>query len=184
LNTDYNNLANSGEIFIPMLYKMAISSARKRPIAYTIGRDETIESDNLVKGGESVYKLKGGKKEGGQVSEEFIPQQRIVASKVFIGLQNQIFEAGFYDLFLTPDSTLAKFAFNYDRRESDLSYLPESALKDKAGKNVSVLTNSASASLEEVVSDRSKGVVLWKWCIIIALLALAIEVLLLRFWKV
>lgn len=184
LNTDVNNLANSGEIFIPMLYKMAISSARKRPIAYTIGRDESIESENSVKGGESVYKMRGGNKETGAVSEEFIPQQRIVTSKVFLGLQNQIIEAGFYDLFLNADSTLAKFAFNYDRRESDLKYLNADQLKEKAGKNISVLTDNASASLEEVVSDRSKGVVLWKWCIVIALAALALEVLLLRFWKV
>lgn len=183
LNEDVNNLVNSGEIFIPMLYKMAISSARKRPISYTIGRDETIESDNLVKGGESVYKMRGSSKEG-KVSEEFIPQQRIVASKVFIGLQNQIFEAGYYDLFLKPDSTLAKFAFNYDRRESDLSYSNAEALKENAGANVSILTENASASLEGVVSDRSKGVVLWKWCVIIALMALAVEVLLLKFWKV
>ncbi|MCF8243943.1 MAG: BatA domain-containing protein [Saprospiraceae bacterium] len=183
LNTDVNNLVNSGEIFIPMLYKMAISSARKRKISYTIGRDETIESDNLVKGGESVYKMRGEAKQG-KVAEEFIPQQRIVGSKVFIGLQNQITEAGYYDLFLKPDSTLAKFAFNYDRRESDLSYLSNETLKEKAGNNVSILTDNASASLEGVVNDRSKGVVLWKWCVIIALLALAVEVLLLRFWKV
>ena len=183
LNTDVNNLANSGEIFIPMLYKMAISSARKRPISYTIGRDETIESDNLVKGGESVYKMRGEAKDD-KVTEEFIPQQRIVASKVFFGLQNQIFDAGYYNLFLNPDSTLAKFAFNYDRRESDLSYLSNEALKEKAKNNISILTDNASASLEGVVSDRSKGIVLWKWCVIIALCALALEVLLLRFWKV
>jgi hypothetical protein len=136
-----------------------------------------------VKGGESVYKMKDGAKEGA-VSEEFIPQQRIVASKVFIGLQNQIFEAGYYDLFLNADSTLSKFAFNYDRRESDLSYLTDDDLKEKAGKNVSILTSNAAADISAEVSDRSKGVVLWKWCIIIALLALAAEVLLLRFWKV
>lgn len=183
LNTEVSNLANSGEIFIPMLYKMAISSERKRPFAYTIGRDETIESDNLVKGGETVYKMKGGAKEG-QVSEEFIPQQRIMASKVFIGLQGQLIEAGYYDLFLNADSTLAKFAFNYDRRESDLSYFNEDELKEKAGSNFSILTGSAAANFESVVADRSKGVILWKWCVIIALFALALEVLLLRFWKV
>ncbi len=183
LNTEVNNLANSGEIFIPMLYKMAISSARKRPISYTIGRDETIEADNRVKGGESVYKMRGEAKDG-KVTEEFIPQQRIVASKVFIGLQDQILDAGFYDLFLNPDSTLAKYAFNFDRRESDLTYLNGDALKEKATNNISILTDNASASLEGVVSDRSKGVLLWKWCIIIALIALALEVLLLRFWKV
>ncbi len=177
LAEDYSNLARSGEIFIPMLYKMAISSARNRPIAYTIGRDEVIEADNVVRGGESVYKLKGN-------DEEFIPQQRIVASKVFLGVQNQILDAGYYNLFLTPDTILSKIAFNYDRRESNLAYLAATELQEKAGPNVSVLTGAAAANFEEVVSDRSRGVVLWKWCVIIALLALAAEVLLLRFWKV
>jgi hypothetical protein len=177
LAEDYSNLARSGEIFIPMLYKMAISSARNRPIAYTIGRDEVIEADNVVRGGESVYKLKGN-------DEEFIPQQRIVASKVFLGVQNQILDAGYYNLFLTPDTILSKIAFNYDRRESNLAYLAAKELQEKAGPNVSVLTGAAAANFEEVVSDRSRGVVLWKWCVIIALLALAAEVLLLRFWKV
>jgi hypothetical protein len=65
-----------------------------------------------------------------------------------------------------------------------LSYSNAEALEENAGANVSILTDNASASLEGVVSDRSKGVVLWKWCVIIALLALAIEVMLLRFWKV
>jgi hypothetical protein len=176
LAEQYSNLARSGEIFIPMLYKMAISSARNRPIAYTIGRDATIEADNIVRGGESVYKLRG-------MQEEFIPQQRIVASKVFLGVQNQILEAGFYNLFLEPDTTLSKFAFNYDRRESDLSYVNAEQLMEKAGPNVSVLTGNAAANFEEVVSDRSKGIVLWKWCVVLALLALAAEVLLLRFWK-
>lgn len=176
IEEQYSNLARSGEIFIPMLYKMAISSARNRPIAYTIGRDETIEADNAVRGGESVYKLRGQQ-------EEFIPQQRIVASKVFLSVQNQVLEAGYYNLFLNADSTLAKFAFNYDRRESNLAYFNADQLKEKAGPNVSVLTGNAAANFEEVVSDRSKGVVLWKWCVIIALLALAAEVLLLRFWK-
>ncbi len=173
----YSNLGHSGEIFIPMLYKMAISSARNRPIAYTIGRDETIEADNVVRGGESVYKLRGKE-------EEFIPQQRIVASKVFLGVQNQIIEAGYYDLFLSADSLLARFAFNYDRRESNLAYFSAGQLKEKAGPNVSVLSGSAAANFEEVIADRSRGVILWKWCIVLALLALAGEALLLRFWKV
>ena len=176
LSEEYSDLSKNGEIFIPMLYKMAISSARQRPIAHTIGQDETIESDNVVRGGESVYKLKGE-------AEEFIPQQRIVTSKVYLGVQGQVPTAGYYDLFLSADSILAKYAFNYDRRESDLAYIPASQLEEDAPAHFSVLTNEAKASLEEVVSDRSKGVVLWRWCLILALLALAGEVLLLRFWK-
>ena len=177
LKEEYSDLAKNGEIFIPMLYKMAISSARQRPIAYTIGRDETIEADNAVRGGESVYKLKGE-------AEEFIPQQRIVTSKVFLGVQNQVPEAGYYDLFLTPDSILAKYAFNYDRRESDLAYIPSNQLAKEAPANMSVITDNATASFEDVVSDRSRGVVLWRWCLVLALMALAGETLLLRFWRI
>ncbi|HFA51456.1 MAG TPA: hypothetical protein ENJ95_20780 [Bacteroidetes bacterium] len=176
LDEQYSDLARNGEIFIPMLYKMAIGSARNRPIAYTIGRVETIEADNVVRGGESVYKLKGEQ-------EEFIPQQRILTSKVYLGVQDQIKKAGYYDLFLNPDTTLAKFAFNYDRRESNLAYIPENQLKETAPENMSILTEKAAASFTEVVSDRSRGVVLWRWCLILALLALAGEVLLLRLWK-
>lgn len=176
LEDDYSNLASSGEIFIPMLYKMAVGSARARPIAYTIGRDEVIEAENKVRGGESVYKLKG--KNG-----EFIPQQRIVASKVFLDVQNQVPEGGYFDLFLTEEELLAKYAFNYDRRESDLAYRSVNELKEKLPNNVSIIDETAAASLTETVSDRSRGVVLWKWCVIAALLALLGEILLLRFWK-
>jgi aerotolerance regulator-like protein len=176
LEEDYNNLARNAGIFVPMLYKMAISSARARPIAYTIGRDETIEAGNMVRGGESVYKLRGA-------GEEFIPQQRIVASKVFLGVQNQIHKSGYYDLFLNQDTTLGKFAFNYDRRESDLAYLSDTRLKESAPSNMSIVETNAAADLTELVSDRSRGVILWKWCVVLALLALAAEVLILRFWK-
>ena len=176
LNENYSDLTRNGEIFIPMLYKMAVSNARQRPLAYTIGRDETIVADNVVRGGESVYKLRGP---GG----EFIPQQRVVGSKVYLNVEGQVKRAGYYDLFLRPDSILAKFAFNYDRRESDLTYIPADELAEGLPVNVSVIRSETRASLEEIVSDRSRGVVLWRWCLVLALLALAGEILLLRLWK-
>ncbi len=177
LDAEINNLVRSGEIFIPMLYKMAISSAKERQIAYTIGQDETIIADNLALGSESVYKLKG-------IAEEFIPEQRTVGSKVYLGVHNKIREAGYYDLFLNPDETLAEYAFNYDRKESELDYYNEDDLESIAGDRMSVIGLSAMASFGEVIEERSQGVVLWRWCLILALLFLLFEVLILRFWKV
>jgi hypothetical protein len=40
------------------------------------------------------------------------------------------------------------------------------------------------ASFEAEIEERSQGVVLWRWCLILALLFLLFEVLILRFWKV
>ncbi|MEO0775559.1 MAG: BatA domain-containing protein [Bacteroidota bacterium] len=177
LEESYNNLARSGEIFIPMLYKMAISTAKDQRIAYTIGQDELIEADNRTDGGEIVYKLKGR-------AEEFIPEQTLTGPKVLLGINNQVRESGFYDLYLRADSTLSRFAFNYDRKESALAYYNETDLGQQLSENMHLIGNTARANLTEVVGERSQGIVLWRWCLILALIFLALETLLLRFWRV
>jgi len=177
LKEEYSNLAQSGEIFIPMLYKMAISSNRARQIAYTIGRDEVIEADHFVNSTDIVYKLRGE-------SGEFIPEQRIIGSKAFLGIGNQVLEAGFYDLFLTQDTILAEYAFNFDRKESALDYIPAAELDNRVSANINVLDVMEEAVLTARIEERSQGIVLWRWCLILALLFLAAEVLLLRFWRV
>jgi len=60
LNEEVSNLVRSGEVFIPMLYKMAIASAKNTSIAYTIGKDEVITTQAQTTGAEKVYKI-GGK---------------------------------------------------------------------------------------------------------------------------
>ncbi|MCB0588123.1 MAG: hypothetical protein KDD06_22715, partial [Phaeodactylibacter sp.] len=115
LDEQYNDLVRNGEIFIPMLYKMAISAGKGQKIAYSIGKDEVIEANHQSTSLEIVYKLKGQ-------GNEFIPEQRIIGSKVFLGVNNQVRDAGFYTLFLQEDNPLGTYAFNYDRRESALDY--------------------------------------------------------------
>ncbi len=177
LDQDYNDLIQNGEIFIPMLYKMAISSRKARQIAYTIGRDEVIEANHLASSQEIVYKLKG-------VGEEFIPEQRIVANKVFLGIGNQIPEAGFYDLFLQADSVLAKYAFNYNRRESVLDYYTASELQQFNNPSFNVIDILDTAVLTAQIEERTQGMTLWRLCLILALVFIAAEVMLLRLWKV
>lgn len=177
LDASINDLMKNGEIFVPMLYKMAISAARERRIAYTIGRDEVIEADHQSGSGDIVYKLQGQ-------AEEFIPEQRIIGSKVFLTVNEQLREAGFYDLFLRQEETLAKFAFNYDRKESVLDYFSGTDLKAYVGENLNVIEALDSSILTAKIEERSQGIVLWRWCIILALIFLALEVFLLRFWKV
>lgn len=176
LDDDYNNLARSGEIFIPMLYKMAISTAKDQQISNIIGRDDLIEADNKVSEGELVYKMKGK-------SEEFIPEQKILGPKVVLGVNNQVKEAGYYKLFLKEDENLGDYAFNYDRKESDLGYYNPTALAALAGDHFKIIETNDATDLTPIIGERSHGVVLWRWCIILTLVFLAIEALLLRFWK-
>ncbi len=177
LAEEYNSLVRSGEIFIPMLYKMAISTAKDRAIAYTIGKDELIEADNRITEGELVYKMKGK-------AEEFIPNQKIIGPKVILTVGEQVKEDGFYDLFLTEGEVISKYAFNFDREESNLEFFNQTDLTAAAANHIKVIDAADASNLTPLIGERSQGVVLWRWCVILALLFLAIEVVLLRFWRV
>ncbi len=177
LDEEFNNLVRSGEIFIPMLYKMAISTARAKQIAYTIGRDELIEADNRISDTDLVYKIKGA-------SEEFIPEQTVIGPRILLGINGQITKAGFYDLFLKEDEILAKYAFNYDRKESEMAHLKNADLRNLTSDLIKVIDNTAAASLTPIIGERSRGIVLWRWCLIFALIFLGLETMLLRLWRV
>lgn len=176
LQEEFNDLVRNGAIFVPMVYKMAISAGKTPPLAYTIGSDEVIEANHTASETETAYKLAG-------IGEEFIPEQRIVGTTVFLSVNDQVRQAGFYELFLKANSALDQFAFNYDRSESELSYYPQAELKNLVGENINVIDASAKANFEQLIGERSQGVVLWRWCLILALIFLGLETLILRFWK-
>ena len=178
LDESLNDLVRSGEIFVPMLYRMALSTARAQQIAYTIGDDELLQARHRATVAEPVYKLRNA--EG-----EFIPQQRILGSKVNLSVNNQVSEAGHYRLYLGDgDTPLSAFSFNYDRTESDLAYFPPAALRERVPASLTVFEDVADAVFRAEVTQRSQGTQLWKWCLVLALLFLAAESLLLRFWRV
>ncbi len=174
LTAEINTLALNAEVFIPMLYKMGISSGRRRPLAYTIGRDEVIETSRRQSSADIVYKLRGP---GG----EFIPQQRAIGGRVALSLGGQVPQAGVYDLVIDAE-TVESFAFNYDRTESDLTYLTDEELAEIPG--VTVLDAVSQAALVNDIRERNEGKPLWRYFIWATLLFLLAEALLLRFWKV
>jgi hypothetical protein len=193
LNEQVNDLVRNGEIFVPMLFKMAIAGTKGRQIAYTIGKDEVLEAKHkIAASGESIYKLQKVAEDAAPSTvnrppstvEEFIPEQRILGSKVLLTPGTQVRDAGWYRLHLQGDSTLAEFAFNYDRKESDLTYKTDETLAEGLPKNMKVLAENAEANFGQVVDEQERGIVLWRWCVIFALLFLALEVLFLRLWKV
>lgn len=177
VDEEINDLVRNGEIFVPMLYKMAISANRDQQIAYTLGSEAVISVAHEVENPNLLYKIRG---EG----EEFIPEQRTVGNRAYLSIPRQVRTAGFYDIFLSRDTTLRLLAFNYDRRESELSYFNAADLRERLGGQAEVLEVLDNAVLTGKIQQQSRGIPLWKWCLIGALIFLAVEILLLRFWKV
>ncbi len=173
-----NSITNvpSHAIFVPMMYKITLVAGRDRQLAYTIGQDDFVELENNNKKSESVFKLKGKE-------EEFIPGQRTLGSKLFLSLNNQLKNAGIYELFMDENNPLAYFGFNFDRKESILDYFNTDQLRQKYPEGNVKFLEAANKDLSMEVGEIDKGWVLWKWCIIGALAFLLLEILLLRFWR-
>ena len=188
LDVQYNNLVKSAEVFVPMVFKMALATGTTPRLSYTLGRDNTIEADrlgstanaNATNGNKAVFKLQLLEGKG----EEMIPEQRNIGARTVFNLNGSLREAGFYSLFLSKrDSAMRVWAFNYDRKESDLNYLSEPQLAKLAGTRLSVLTPNASTNFVELVGEQTRGVPLWKWCIIAALIFLLAEIAVIRLFK-
>ncbi len=164
-------------LFVPLLFRMALLSGHNQPLFYTLGENELLETAPFAKMDEQPLHLQKG-----QIS--LIPDVRQVNGNTVLYVADQVRETGNYKL-TRKDSVLAQIAFNDNRQESDLDYLTDQELNTdfSAIKTVSYLP-AGGLSLTKQVAEVNSGTQLWKLCLILALLFLAAEVLLIRFYKV
>jgi hypothetical protein len=177
LDKDVNDLVLHAEVFVPLVYKMAIITTKHKNLAYTITNNVVIETDNKRQTGDYVYKITNGQK-------EFIPGQIPQGTKISLDIDDQVKKSGFYDLILN-EKQVGKLAFNYDRKESNMSTFNETELAEQGDKNakIKVISEALQANISGTIAEKDKGIVLWKWFVVAALIFLAIEALLLRYYK-
>lgn len=167
-------------IFVPTLYNIGLYSSPQQTLYYTLGKEQPIEAPNLNLPEGTMFKIKS-------ISDtfSFLPEKRIVNDKTLLFLHNQINAAGNYKL-SAGDSLISGYSFNYNRKESEMSFLSSSAIdsvcKNAGIKNFSVLQATGN-SLPALLNQVNRGKFYWKYCILLALLFLAIEESLLRLWK-
>ncbi|MBK7390355.1 MAG: BatA domain-containing protein [Bacteroidetes bacterium] len=167
-------------IFVPVMYRIALLSEKQQTLAGFIGVDETIDLQGVSVSGDEVFHL---------INEsnnfDIIPGHRTTTEGTLVDIKNQVVLAGNYDL-KANDRLLAVPAFNFNRSESDMSFFTADQISEALGKyrlSNFELMNAEKAEIVNHFSQLSEGIRLWKYCIILALLFLAIEVLLLKFWR-
>jgi hypothetical protein len=67
-----------------------------------------------------------------------------------------------------------------------LEYWPDEDLKsqlEKYGLKTFSSISNVDGKITQIVNEQNEGIHLWKYCIIATLLFLALETLLIRFWK-
>jgi len=163
-------------VFVPLMYKIAFASAKEQPVYYTATKDNVLESEKIELGANQSLKL---------VADNFevIPEIRQSNGKTLLYIADQVKRAGFYDV-KKGDSTLAVVAFNDNRTESDMHYTAQSDLQKLFGKQQVAFLDPKSDSIASAVSAKNNGTELWKLCLILALVFIAIEILLVRFYHI
>ncbi len=171
-----NNLCKNPEIFVPLIFNMSLVSDSEEKNSFIIGKDNSINIQGVNTGEKNLFTIKGQ-------NLEFIPKQINIGQKVNLDVADQIKVPGIYEI-LQKGKLIKKVAFNYDRRESELTYLDENGLKTKLSKKVKIygLKNNKINFTKEIESLQN-GIQLWKLFLILALIFLAIEILLLKLFK-
>lgn len=173
------NLVNHA-LFAPMIYRMSLHTEAVNPPFQIIGAEGNYLLTDAPLQGDAVYKLSD--KSAGM---EVIPPLVTAEGATALNLKGIIKEAGVYDL-KAGNMVIDAIAFNFNRRESEPSFLDNTALEEAASKsffrNIAVLKSSPKGYTASLVNQTS-GRQLWKWFIALVLLFLAAETALLRWMK-
>lgn len=167
-------------IFVPTLFKIAVSSVLQEALYFDIGGNEMISIPGLEAGNEEVLRLKDNNSDF-----EVIPERRFTQTSCDLFLHGQIRQAGNYLLF-RDQQPLRGVSFNYSRAESEMVFYSAGRLKDfideRNLQNISVM-ESGEKPFVQALTEFNQGIRLWKLFVVLALLFLLAEGLLLRFWK-
>ena len=154
-------------LIVPTLYNIGRSSLKTPPLHYWIGAENNFDLKvNLQR--DRILKLS-------HKDSQFIPLQTNFNTKVSITTKENPREPGHYAVLKNKD-TLTTVSYNYNRDESQLRYHD--------------LTQMKGVSIEKSLNDtlntikiESNVTWLWKWFVIFALILLAFEMLILKYFK-
>ncbi len=169
-------------LFVPVIYSLTLNSIPRQTIYYVAGDDHFV----LINGSNPTNKDYPLHITCPATGTDFIPDAMVSnANNIRLGLSAMNIKAGHYNV-VSGDSVVATLSFNYNRDESELSYLSEDELgKEVAGLNngqISIIKN-ASGSFAEVFDEIQHGKQLWKFFIVLALAFILTEALIIKFWK-
>ena len=176
LDEEWSNFQQN-QLFVPIMFQMAFMKKSALPLEHTIGKNNFLTPIAAIKNSKKPNVLKNG-------TFEIMTEKIMRQNDLFLFENNQVKNAGLYEL-LEADTKLPlqTFAFNYDRNESDVERLEPSEIKNLFSSSSVKVYEKSDIPLNTLLKQDEYGKPLWRFFIWLALLFIAIEILLLRFWK-
>ena len=167
-------------LFVPTLIKMSILSLKPSPVYYKTAINEVISLNSTSNFSDKpLHIVKADKK------VDVIPEHRLLNNATALFTQNQITEAGHYNV--EENNVVVKdLAFNFDRKESDMNFMSQEDLQkqidEKGLKNIRIIEPNEK-NLTNALQEVNDGKKLWKLFLILALVFLLSEILIIRIFK-
>lgn len=168
-------------LYVPTLYSLVINSLPHQKLAYTIGRDGFATLPGIP--GVEITSWSVLLPESQQ---SFIPDISTSDENTMrVNLSSFFDKAGHYRV-KAGEETAGAFSMNYDRRESDLRFYNYSQLQAEIEKNnlrFTTVIQNQEGRFSDIFDEITSGKRIWKWFIIMALVFIATEAAIARFWK-
>ncbi|NJX15005.1 BatA domain-containing protein [Tamlana crocina] len=166
INTKNSNFQNS-PLIVPTLYNMGKQSLKIPELYYTIGKENTFDVETQMQQ-DAVLNLEHN-------GTSIIPKQQYFNNKVVVNTSETPDISGIYTI-KNKEETIKNVSYNYNRNESQLSYIELSTAED-------VTISDSIPEIFDALKSDSKINALWKWFVIFALALLLVEMLILKFFK-
>lgn len=174
LREGYSGFHNHA-LFVPVMYRLAaLSQSVSEELYHYIDEPQFAIKEGSITA-QDVAKLSRGE-------QEIIPSQMVVGSQVVFEVPKYTLTPGFYAL-ENIGNVQKTLAFNYSKAESYLEQMTEKELNDYFGGSATIYDNSSVETFRAAIKDRNEGRSLWKFCLVLALSFLLIEILLIRLMK-
>lgn len=179
LNESWSDLS-ANPLFVPMMLKMALMGAQVAKPSYTIGIDKVLPINDLPMEGDHSFAMCNEDQ-----SLVIRPAAEMRNQMTYLYLNDDLPSAGFCGLLLN-DTLNRTLAWNDSRLESSMNFVPQDDVKQalvSSGFDVVAILDTSDFADGDFVDAFARQSSLWKWFVLVALLALLGEVAVLRFWK-
>lgn len=165
-------------LFVPTVYNMALYSVPPTALYVSFGNEEPLVLSGDYGGTEGKVRMRMD----GVPEFEEIPDIRRLGSRFVLFPRGPLNGAGNYILECEGEAKEG-VSFNYSRIESHMQFLGADELKKMVKDNnvarCSVVQNS-DKPLDVYLKEQTEGYKLWRWCLLLCLLMIALEEVLIR----
>ena len=178
LDKEWSSLADNA-IFVPLMLKMALLGGDIGRLSYIIGEDKSVSFNDLPAYGLERLTLRS---EDG--SFEVSPARELRNNRVTVFFQDDLPEAGFYDLVI--DTVWKVLAWNDSRLESEVDVVDNETIERRfkeVGADVAAVLDVDAFQGNDLVQAMARKSTLWRWLVLLALVAVLGEIAVLRFWR-